>query len=45
VALLGRPPTAAAAQPATDWLRAGGSFDTVIDGIRSSDAYASAVPR
>ncbi|MCU1369947.1 MAG: hypothetical protein JWO77_1141 [Ilumatobacteraceae bacterium] len=43
VALLGRPPTAVAAQPATDWLRAGGSFDTVIDGIRSSDSYAATV--
>ena len=40
VALLGRPPSALEAQPATDWLRAGGSLDTVIDGVRSSDEYA-----
>jgi hypothetical protein len=42
-ALLGRPPSAAEAQPATDWLRAGGSLDTVIDGVRSSDAFADHV--
>lgn len=43
VALLGRPPSAAEAQPATDWLSAGGSLDTVIDGVRSSDEFADRV--
>lgn len=42
-ALLGRPPSAAEARPGTDWLRAGGSLDTVIDGVRSSDAFADHV--
>ena len=39
MALTGRPPTAAEAQPATDWMNAGGSFETVIDGVRSSSVY------
>ena len=43
IALLGAPPTASAIGPARDWLAAGGSLLTVIDGVRSSDAYAATV--
>ncbi|HWJ98977.1 MAG TPA: DUF4214 domain-containing protein, partial [Acidimicrobiales bacterium] len=42
-ALLGRPPSVAEAQPATEWLAGGGSLNTVIDGVRSSQAYADHV--
>ncbi len=38
-ALLGAPPSASAAAPASEWLRSGGALLTVIESVRSSDAY------
>lgn len=36
-------PSPAVAQPSVDWLRAGGSFLTVVESVRTSDAYARRV--
>ncbi|HMJ77244.1 MAG TPA: DUF4214 domain-containing protein, partial [Iamia sp.] len=42
-ALTGTTPNAAIARPAIDWLAAGGSLLTVVEGLRTSDRYAEHV--
>ena len=42
-AMLGTPMSGTEAEAATEWLAAGGSLLSVIEGVRSSDAYANRV--
>jgi hypothetical protein len=42
-ALLGSPPPAATIGPEVEWLGAGGSVLTLVDGVRTSEAFGAAV--